>query len=158
MAFCGKCGREVDESNLFCPKCGQPKNQRYVPPGARRSSGTKHSTVWTVVSILILAGVGYVVTDNWKSSSITVMVSTSLHITAEVDVYVYIDGDEAWRVEDAGPRNSWYKTSTYRYSMFDSSKTIEIKAVAVGGGLGTMTDSETIIVTDWSRHSIALLV
>ena len=28
MAFCGKCGNQLEEGAKFCPKCGQPTNQQ----------------------------------------------------------------------------------------------------------------------------------
>ena len=66
MAFCGKCGNQLEEGAKFCPKCGAS-----VSPVTNDNSGkssSKKIVIPLIVSILILAiaGGGWYL---WKNQS-----------------------------------------------------------------------------------------
>ena len=85
---------------------------------------------------------------------------TSTHITEDVDVIVYVDGKEVavWRNLHPGQEFHNTKYYGYRFSIFDSHKLIEVKAVSTGGGLGSQIDSEKIIVENGGRYTVRLRV
>jgi len=61
MAFCPKCGTQVDDNENFCPKCGAPVNNSSADPVVVNNS---NDTVMGVLSYLgILALIPYFIKD-----------------------------------------------------------------------------------------------
>lgn len=61
MAFCPKCGTQIDDNENFCPKCGAPVNNSSADPVVVNNS---NDTVMGVLSYLgILALIPYFIKD-----------------------------------------------------------------------------------------------
>ena len=46
--YCKKCGKQMDDTAIFCPGCGAPTDN-YVPPKAEVRQETKDSKTWPLV-------------------------------------------------------------------------------------------------------------
>jgi len=61
MAFCGKCGNQLEEGAKFCPKCGTEINGSQEQ---QEINGKKFSTLWvTAFAILTILVGSYFITD-----------------------------------------------------------------------------------------------
>jgi len=182
MTFCRNCGKKNPDESKYCSGCGnkiwmesvnEQKNDlkeeiRDVIPQkspiiyalpTKRSSSHKGLAILVVV-LLIAAGVGYYFVDNYGHHAQIGFYVYSTHATQDVDVIVYIDGEEVFSYQDLAPGYYCYNTyyHVYNFSLFEDAKLITIKAVSTGGGLGTQTDSESIIVHNGQKYNVDLYV
>ena len=88
------------------------------------------------------------------------MYVTSTHVTEDVDVQFIINNEVVMTFTDLEPGNTCYNTTYFRYdfSLFDDSEIITVKAISTGGGLGSTSDSEEIIVQNGQYYSVDLFV
>ena len=80
----------------------------------------------------------------------------STHFSYNVEIVVYVDGKQAFTYEGLPPGYYVWNTTYYVYNfpIWVDSKVIEVKAVSFGGGLGTQTDSQTIIVHNGGTYNL----
>ena len=164
--YCSKCGKEIADDTLYCSQCGKTTSaeESDLKTNTQDKSQKSKSSWLTKTNVIIIAVlvIGfsfglYVIDQEGHSSELEITV-TSTHITEDVDLIVYVDGEEFGHYSNLEPGNSCKITGNFYYSAFDSSKLIEIKAVSVGGGLGSQTDTESIIVEPNGSYAVTLYV
>lgn len=172
--FCEKCGAPISDGAIFCNKCGskvsgdnptpspvQPSNEEpkiVMMSTVKKTSGK--SVAIAIAAILIIAGIGYYVADNYGHSAGIQMKVHSTHLTENVDVQFYVDGELKMTYTDLTPGNTCWNVYYFmvNFGILKDSKLVTVKAVATGGGLGTTSDSEDIIITDGGRYTIDLYI
>lgn len=172
--FCEKCGAPISDGAIYCNKCGskvsnEDSNSSQIQSSAgepqivmmntvRKTSGKAIAVA--IVAMLIIAGIGYYVADNYRHSAGIQMRVHSTHITETVDVQFYVDGDLKMTYMDLTPGNTCWNVNYFLvfFGILKDSELITVKAVAVGGGLGTTSDSEDVIITDGGRYTIDLYI
>lgn len=172
--FCEKCGSPISDGAMYCNNCGSKVsgNDRNPVPvqspdqepqivmmgTVKRASGKGMAVA--IAAMLIIAGIGYYVADNYGHSAGIQMMVHSTHITETVDVQFYVDGDLKMTYTDLSPGNTCWNVYYFmvHFGILKDSKLITVKAVAAGGGLGTTSDSEDIIITDGGRYTVDLYI
>ena len=173
MVYCSKCGRENPSESKYCNGCGatlydgsQPVQEMaqpstYTAPVSpkTKSAGSKAAgIVIAVIAVLVvLAFVFSMVTGTgWFGGNAEAQINIrSTHVLNTVTVEVYADNIKIAE-ETLGPLKT--KTITYKKYLLDDSQTITIKAVARGGGFGTMQDSKTVTLEKGEVVNVHLLV
>lgn len=149
--FCGACGHRVKERKFW-----SFKDQAYwnLSPEEKkvRLKHTSIAIIMAIVAILVLAAFLPVCHADLK---VTV---TSEHILASVDYVIYVNGDQvAEGTLPAMESQTW--TIPYEFAwMFSGKKDITITATSIGGGLGTQTDSEALLVADGNAYYVTLTI
>ena len=118
-------------------------------------NGGAGSKVLAVVVVIAIVGIGlYALFGSQSTVEINVY---STHIIADTDVTVYVDNKEigTYRVDNLSGVKI---THSYRFSGFDSSKIISVKAIATGGYLGAQGDQELITVHKGQTAKVNLYV
>ncbi len=161
-AYCSSCGASLhsnaDETEPVIEEIGSSKPDVYQIPTKHTFTGK--GIAIAVVAILIVAGIGYYVADNYGHHAYVAMYVTSTHVTENVDVQFIINDEVVMTFTDLEPGNTCYNTTYFRYdfSLFDDSEIITVKAISTGGGLGSTSDSEEIIVQNGQYYSVDLFV
>ena len=160
VKYCSKCGSEMNDNDRHCSGCGQgtPAERVQAYQVQKSNTGTKIA-VAVVVGILLMAGVGYFFALKANHAYVAVYVH-STHITQTVEVFAFIDGEEVLYYDKLPPGNyTWTKYyQMVDFPLWESSKTIEVKAVSQGGGLGTQADSKILIVQQGEYYEVHLYV
>jgi len=168
VKYCRKCDTATPDENEFCGKCGgqdflcpeeqstKPSRVVYVPSD---HGWTKTSAVVVAVMLIVTAGLGLFAVNLVNSAHVSWYVH-STHFAYDVDIVVYINGKQVGTFEDLKPGYYYYPSRYYDYSfpIWDDSAVIEIKAVSYGGGLGSQTDTKTIVVHHNGKYSVDLYV
>lgn len=161
---CPRCGAVQNGLNWYCQVCGQSfrksKMQNIVPydDQTRERLHRKHRNETIIVSMFIVAALlFFVMIAPFCQSTIYVTV-TSEHILASVDYVIYVDGEQvAEGTLPAMGSQTW--TIPYEFAwMFSGKKDITISATSTGGGLGTQTDSEALLVADGNAYYLTLTI
>ena len=172
--FCEKCGAPISDGAIYCNRCGskvsgevqdpvpvQPSSEepQIIMMGTVKKTSGKAVAV-AIVAMLIIAGIGYYAADNYGHSAGIQMMVHSTHVTETVDVQFYVDGDLKMTYTDLAPGSTCWNVYYFmvNFGILKDSKLITVKAVATGGGLGTTSDSEDIIITDGGRYTIDLYI
>lgn len=172
--FCSKCGALISDGAKYCNRCGSKVSSDAtssvsIKPRAQESEIVMMQTVKNtsmkgiaivIAVIVIIAGVGYYVADNYGHSAGIHMNVHSTHITETVDVQFYVDGELMMTFEGLNPGYVCWNTYYFmvHFGAFDDSKLVTVKAIATGGGLGTTSDSKDIIVTNGGRYTVDLYI
>ena len=164
--YCLKCGKEIADDIRYCPNCGTTTSQRELDLETKiKQQSQKDSPTWLtktnvifIAVILVVVGAGLYFVDNLGNSSELTITVVSTHVTEDVDIVIYVDGEEFTHYNGLEPGHSCKYTGDFRYSGFDTSKLIEIKAVSVGGGLGSQADTESIIIEPRGSYAVTLYV
>lgn len=167
-AVCPVCGTENLSDAKFCDKCGRPfgsgSDKRTLESILIKDEKTeknmkKATVVIGVVLLLVVAAFGINYVQEGHTAYVLAKVHSS-HVTETVDVQIIIDGELVYTIEDLEPGHTvslnYYET--VHFSLFDDSKLITVKAISTGGGLGKVSDSEDIIVTDGGRYTVDLYI
>jgi hypothetical protein len=133
---------------------------QFKRPAHSKSAGSRAAgNVVAVIAVLVvLAFVFSMITGSgWFGGNAEAQINLrSIHVLNSVTVEVYADNIKIAE-ETLGPLKT--KTITYKkYLLLDDSQTITIKAVARGGGLGTMEDSQTVTLRKGEVVNVHLLV
>ena len=172
--FCEKCGASISDEAVYCNRCGSKVSEGGSSSASARPADEEPQIVMmetvkkssakgiaiAIAAVLIIAGVGYCVADNYGHTAGIQIKVHSTHITETVDVQFYVDGNLMMTYEDLEPGYSCWNVSYFivHFGIFDDSKLVTVKAVAAGGGLGTTSDSEDIIVTNGERRTVDLYI
>jgi len=115
---------------------------------------------WVAVCVVILVAIvalrlGFEAGERSDGDACTIEIEiSSTHVTQTVTVSVYVDGSQV-STTSLGPMAS--KEITYHYNVGSAnSKTIIVKAVSTGGGLGTVSDSANLSVKGGSSYHVTL--
>ena len=112
--------------------------------------------VFGVLGIIVIALLAVAVMQA-NSGEVTIRVH-STHAVYDVDVAIYVDGEEIYTFSElSNDTTSWVRHDV-KFPLWDTSKTVTIKAVSYGGGLGSQTDEETIIVQKDGRNTVDLYI
>jgi hypothetical protein len=87
--------------------------------------------------------------------STLIIICQSTHIVNSADFKLYINDEEVDSFK-LGPGGLVIKTYHYRSSRSQGPHYIEIKLVSTGGGLGTQTDTVSVLVGKGQIHNITL--
>ncbi len=172
--YCEKCGAQMPDDATFCKQCGnkasadgsqpstsQPTNEepQIIMMNTVKNRNVKGIAI-AIVVLLLIAGAGFYVANNYGHSAGIEMMVHSTHITETVDVQFYVDGELKMTVTDLEPGDTCWNVNYFmvNFGILKDSKLITVKAVATGGGLGTTSDSEDIIITDGGRYTIDLYI
>ena len=160
---CVACGRPIAWDAQLCPYCG--KDYRYqqpsvqVAPPAQARTGTSVGTIVAgiviaaVVVMVILAIVFFAFSRSTATLNIYV---NSTHILFSVNYNLYVEGS----LVDSGPISPGYYvyyTYTYDWSSSDPT-TVTVAADSTGGGWGSVSDSETLVVSDGGSYTVNLYI
>jgi len=182
MIFCNNCGAENPDKSAYCSGCGSrikienvnkqgqdlkvdfnnitPQKNPTIYALPPKRSGFYKGLAIVIVALLIIAGIGYYVAENYGHQADVAFYVHSTHVTEDVDIIVYIDGKEVFSSQDLSPgqvvQNKYYYA--YNFSLFEDAKLITVKAISTSGGLGVQTDSESIIVHNGQKYSVDLYV
>ena len=118
-------------------------------------SGGAGTAILVVIVVIILIGVGfYAFAGNSANVEINVY---STHVLADTDVTVYVDDKEigTYHIDNLSGVSLTY---TMRFSGFDDSKIITVKAISTGGYLGSQSDSELVTVYAGKTAHVSLYV
>jgi uncharacterized membrane protein YvbJ len=56
--YCSKCGKQISETDKFCPECGQPQYGNPKPDSEFRQWLNQRRMLWTVMgAVLVIFGV-----------------------------------------------------------------------------------------------------
>lgn len=174
MVYCSKCGSENDNSASFCFNCGASlRGDAPAPAPAPRGGAAPSVTVMpsrhkssgkgvaiALVIILAVAGTVYLGADHFGHKAEIAIYVHSTHLTETVDVQFIIDDEVIMTYEDLEPGHYCYTKyyQPYYFSAFDSSAVAVVKAISTGGGLGTQTDTEELIVQHGQKYEVHLYV
>jgi len=158
--YCVGCGSPVNEKDRHCIKCGRETfdAQPRIHSTSSGTSGAKVAAI-AIVSLLIVAGVGYYIASNANTAWVCVYVH-STHITQPVEMFAFIDGDQVLHANNVTP-GSYRYTAHYQkvsFPLWNDSTTIEVKAVSQGGGLGSQYDSKIVVVQKGQYYDVHLYV
>ena len=166
--FCQKCGTENPDDATFCNKCGAAMKAVAVPTPAPIVSvpeiDKKKSYAGLIVGILILAAIlggaaYYVLSNNGHYAYVAVHVH-STHITETVDVQIIIDDEVVDTYAGLKPGQTYYPEYYFavKFGQFVDSKIITVKVISTGGGLGSVTDSEDVIIQHKGEYTVDLYI
>jgi len=110
-----------------------------------------------LVAVVIIAMIGGGIYAFFGSQSTVEINVYSTHILADTDVTVYVD-DKNIGTYHVNNLSGIKITHSYRFSGFDDSKLINVKAIATGGYLGAQGDQKLITVHDGQTSKVNLYV
>lgn len=166
MERCPVCGADLLEGADYCVRCGtmvlrsaDGRAVSVIQTPTRKSVSMKAAAVG-IVLLLVIAGVAYYALSNYGHYAYIGIHVTSGHITEEVDIQVMVDGEVVMTVNDAEPGETYYREYYYRYDfgLLEDSDLVTVRAVSSGGGLGSVSQSEDLIVFHGERYTVDLLV
>ncbi len=158
MAFCGKCGAQINQGQKFCAKCGEPcrfSNQPAVPTAETPKSPKKNVVILCVIVSLILAigisGVAYYFLK--CSKNITQKVSTAPQqapVTVPVPTLPVLSKDDPiaakycgiWEYDENGTKN-------YFKVVKDSSENFRFTP-------GTSHEGKIIWLDTWVKNGVGI--
>jgi hypothetical protein len=156
--FCGHCGNEMHGTRA-CGHCGWIDHNVHVQNVHERKGVSKGAAIGLAIIVLVACAGGFYAISKAHVAYIEVEV-TSVHITEYVDVVIYIDGKYNSTWKDIPPGQTWHHLyyQKYHFSLFEGSKSISITAISYGGGLGSVTDSKTLVVEHGEKYTLRLYV
>lgn len=65
MAYCRKCGAQIDDEAVICPKCGVPQEKNYNTNNSRKTSADVGGSIYVLLGVIfpIIALIFYLI---WK--------------------------------------------------------------------------------------------
>ncbi|MDR2866427.1 MAG: zinc ribbon domain-containing protein [Methanomassiliicoccaceae archaeon] len=161
IRYCVNCGKEVGGAGS-CTYCGSRRFTGYDGPAKEAApyrTKSRAGIIVGVVLLLIFAGGGIYFLANAHYAHISIYVH-STHIIQTVDSAIYVDGSEEYTYSGLKPGSYWYPSHMHKvtFPITDDSRVVTVKAVSWGGGLGTQTDTETIVVEHGGRYTVHLYV
>jgi hypothetical protein len=151
------------DANL-CQYCGHDYRHQQIGgqpfPTPTHRKGTSVGTIVAgiviafaiiVVIILVLAFIGSQVVGS--NATINIYVN-STHLLYSVSYNVYIDGSLI-HSGTLNPGYSAYAPYSYHWSSSDPT-TITLSATSTGGGLGSQSDSKSLVVSDGGTYTVNL--
>lgn len=65
MAYCRKCGSQIDDEAVICPKCGVPQEKNYNNNNSRKTSADAGGSIYVLLGVIfpIIALIFYLI---WK--------------------------------------------------------------------------------------------
>lgn len=157
--FCQKCGAENADGATFCQKCGDALNGK-----AKKVYSRKEIVMSEIIAFVIVLGIlggvfFYNEVMNGNSAQVAIH-AYSTHITEDVNVQILIDDEVVYSCSGLEPGEMAHseKYHVIKFSKFDGSKKITIKAISTGGATGTITDTEDLIILPGEKYTVDLYI
>lgn len=161
---CPKCGAVQNKLNWYCNVCGQsfrngemnnvvPYDQQTVERLHRRHRNLSIAASVFVVALILVT----IMFAPFCQSTIYVTVSSE-HIIASVDYVIYVDGEQvAEGTLPALTSQTWTVPHKFAWA-FSGKADVTISATSTGGGFGTQTDSEALLIAADNAYYVTLTV
>ncbi len=169
---CPHCGAENPGSATFCQNCGValgtvigPQGQHVmppmqtVPPPIRKSRAGPYIAVAAVAILAVVIGlvVAAVLFSGLTVSTAYMTVNlNSTHVSYDVSYNMYVNED----LKDSGIIPAGYSMQvTFDYSWgTDSPVWITISATSTGGGIGSESDSDSVMLEPGGTYTVNLYI
>lgn len=152
--YCKKCGASMDGGSG--PRIPQISSRVIYVEREKKSLAP---IALAVVLLLVLCPIGYLLIFEGNTAHYDVYVR-STHISETVDVEVYLNDDKiaSWSNLKPGSYYHFQHWQTHRFPVYKDKVNVVFLAKSTGGGLGSVTDSEIVIIEKGGRHTVDLYV